>query len=253
MVFCIVGTIFKVIRNIRRTMEDTFNMKMSAETMEHTLDFIQELKTQQQEYELKPRSVSSMTSVYLPQITRDFPEFNLFEFKTKAENALMSALKAISRCDKNAEIEMASDDLIHKIAHIIDNAKASGEYPHYENIKIHQTEINKYIKVGGTCRIVFESSLEYITYTETSGVIKNGSMTQKRQTKYTTELVYVQDASKTQNASNGGVGVTCPNCGAPITSLGQKRCNYCLSAITEINMHTWSFNDFDEVRTIQYK
>ena len=34
----------------------------------------------------------------------------------------------------------------------------------------------------------------------------------------------------------------CPNCGAPVTILGQKKCEYCGSALTVINRHVWTLS-----------
>ena len=41
-------------------------------------------------------------------------------------------------------------------------------------------------------------------------------------------------------------GVTCPNCGAPITNLGAKFCEYCGAGIVELNVHVWSFENIEE-------
>ena len=46
-----------------------------------------------------PKSVSGMTRVFGPQIEEDFPDFNLNQFKNKAENMLLSALQAVDAED----------------------------------------------------------------------------------------------------------------------------------------------------------
>ena len=38
--------------------------------------------------------------------------------------------------------------------------------------------------------------------------------------------VYIQNVDMVANGSEG-LGLNCPNCGAPIKSLGQKFCEYC--------------------------
>ena len=38
------------------------------------------------------------------------------------------------------------------------------------------------------------------------------------------------------------VAYKCPNCGAPVTVLGAKVCEYCGSAVREINRYAWSFD-----------
>ena len=39
-----------------------------------------------------------------------------------------------------------------------------------------------------------------------------------------------------------GLGLTCPNCGAPIKNLGQKFCLYCGTGVVEVNARVWKFN-----------
>ena len=43
------------------------------------------------------------------------------------------------------------------------------------------------------------------------------------------------------------VGVTCPNCGAPVTRLGSKFCEYCGSGLREISVRVWSINRIAEI------
>ena len=66
-----------------------------------------------------PKSVSGMTSLCIPRITKDFPEFNWYEFKQKAENMLLSAFNAIEEEDASL-IMNASNDLRSQVALIID-------------------------------------------------------------------------------------------------------------------------------------
>ena len=37
-------------------------------------------------------------------------------------------------------------------------------------------------------------------------------------------------------------GLTCPNCGAAIESLGAKKCAYCGTPVREINVRVWAFH-----------
>ena len=40
---------------------------------------------------------------------------------------------------------------------------------------------------------------------------------------------------------------TCPNCGAPVTRLGSKFCEYCGSGLREISVRVWSINKITEI------
>ena len=41
--------------------------------------------------------------------------------------------------------------------------------------------------------------------------------------------------------------VVCPNCGAPVTRLGSKFCEYCGSGLREISVRVWSINKIAEI------
>ncbi len=92
---------------------------------------------------------------------------------------------------------------------------------------IHETGISDYRNQQGTCSIKTQTTAGYRD--------QDGTWKEKR---YNSELVYVQDVSKlppTQTA----VGVNCPNCGAPVKMLGTKYCDYCGTAIRELNIRVW--------------
>jgi len=91
---------------------------------------------------------------------------------------------------------------------------------------VHDTEISDYRNVDGSCTI----------YTQTSaGYTLEGGKYEKR---FDVQIVYVQDYLKVPQGQTG-VGLNCPNCGAPVKILGNKYCEYCGTAITEINSRVW--------------
>jgi len=203
------------------------------------------LEDQEREIEMNPKSVNAMTSVYLPRIEADFPDFNYYEFRTKAENMIKSAFESIST-ERIEVLQNASKDLRYQISNIINRNRDRERIEKFINVKIHQTEIKNYVKSGGTCKITLQSSVAYNHfYKNKSGAIIEGSDTFTVQTRYDTELIYIQDIDKVES-SDSAIGTNCPNCGAPIKGLGSKSCPYCGSGITEINIHTWVINSFEE-------
>lgn len=193
-----------------------------------------------------PKSVNSMTSIFLPTIERDFPEFNYYEFKTKAENMIKSAFNAITTEDIT-KLQNASPDLYDQIANRIQSNKANGFIENISEITIHRTEIKNYKKDAGSCIITLQSSVGYRFYKKNAqGEIVKGADNYITQTRYDTDLMYVQDITKFEKSEKMSSN-NCPNCGAPITMLGVKACPYCGSGVTVINVRTWAINKLTEV------
>lgn len=221
-------------RKIERFSLAVFGNKSLTKGLENQADLLAET----------PKSVSGMTRVFEPQIRRDFPDFNLVQFKNKVENMLVMALQAITEEDTGLLPEV-SEELRAQVENRIADNRAAGQREVYSRIKVHRTEIANYTKKDGTCVITFQSAVEHYHYKEKNGKILSGEKERKEQTKYNTELVYIQDEklAKTDNA----VGTTCPNCGAPVTKLGAMYCEYCGLAVTPINLKVWTLHRFYEV------
>ena len=191
-----------------------------------------------------PKSVSGMTRLFEPQIQRDFPDFSWEEFKHRAENMLTLALLAISD-EKPDTLSDASSEIRRQIEnHIADN-RAAGVRETFREIRIHQTEIADYRKEKGTCIITIQSAVEYYHDRIEKERPQDGKAIRKTQTKYNLELLYIQDSAVA--GVENAVGTTCPNCGAPIRSLGAMVCEYCGSAVTPVNIKVWSLHKFYEV------
>jgi len=191
-----------------------------------------------------PKSVSGMTSVCIPKITRDFPDFNWYEFKSKAENMLKTALMAISAEDISL-LEDASVDLRNQISLIIANNRDLRQKETYKDITIHKTEIRDYTKKGGNCIITLQTAVGAYHYITKAGGLVSGSEELMDQKRFNIELVYIQDIDQIGTSGNS-LSLTCSRCGAPIKTLGEKVCPYCGCAVEAINTHVWSLNKFYE-------
>lgn len=191
-----------------------------------------------------PKSVMGMTKVFLPQIEADFPEFNWAEFKQRSETMIVSVLTSIERQD-TALLEEASLELKRQTVLKIEDCIRQAVRKHYQNIKVHQTEISRYVKRDGLCIITLQSAVEYIYFTDGEGESRDRTDTRLTQARYDLELVYIQDITKFKESATG-MGVTCPRCGAPVTALGSKYCEYCGGAIEVVNTRVWSLNKMTE-------
>lgn len=205
---------------------------------------VHEARRQQDVLAETPKSVSGMTRIFGPQIARDFPEFSLEQFKNKVENSLVAALAAVSAGDAGA-LNGVSEELRRQVENQIAGNEREKIHEVYTQVKVHQTEVANYQKKNGTCVITFQSAVEHYHYKEKEGKLIWGEKERKQQTKYNTELMYIQD----ERLVDGGnaVGTTCPNCGAPIGQLGMMRCEYCGLAVTPVNLKVWNLHRYYEV------
>lgn len=198
------------------------------------------------EYAVTPKSVSAMTSLYLPKITRDFPEFSYDEMKEKAQNVLTSFLLSVNDFNPGKLTE-GNSELKNKLENTIAILKNKDQREHFDNIKIHRTEISGYTKKSGRCIITMQTSVQYYHYiTDNSGKVISGSKDVLFQSKYETDLIYIQDRALVEGNLGDAEGLNCPNCGAPITNLGSKFCEYCGTGVVTYNIHVWSFSDVRE-------
>ena len=139
-------------------------------------------------------------------------------------------------------------ELKDKLSMRIEMLKREEQREHFSDIKIHRTEIGQYRKIKGRCSVVLQSAVEYIHYLEKGGQLIKGKKDLKEQSKYNVELIYIQDRDTVENLGDSGLALNCPNCGAPLSGLGAKKCAYCDTPVVEFNIRTWNFSNVTETR-----
>lgn len=229
-----------------------FKVKRSVENFSRaafgTSDLREGFRQVEEEYAATPKSVSAMTSLYLPKIKKDFPEFQYDEMKVRAENALTSYLMAVDGMNKGA-LREGNRELCDKLEMRIEMLKGSGKREHYKSVKVHRTEISDYKKRNGRCIITFQTALQYYhTLVDENGKLLGGSDELLTQSKYNTDVIYIQDRNLVEDERDLSLGLNCPNCGAPVAGTGSKVCEYCGTPIVELNIYAWSFSNITEVR-----
>ena len=225
-------------------------VRETSRTLFGTSNITQAAKQMKQEYSTTPKSVSAMTSLLLPKIVSDFPGFQYDEMKDRTENVLTSYLRAVDGRNPSL-LQDGNTELKNQLENHIQMLSARNIQEHFDRIRIHRTEISSYRKSEGRCIITFQSALEcyhYSTDIANPSVVLEGSKEYKYQTKYNIDLIYIQDRNLVENELDHALGINCPNCGAPLSSLGAKKCEYCGTPVIEINIHAWSFSNIDEVR-----
>lgn len=204
------------------------------------------VRNMENEVAVTPKSVSSATGLYLPAITKDFPEFQYDEMKTRAENVLISYLRSVDGMNA-ALLTEGTNELKDNLNLKIQMLRRQEQKEHFQKIKVHRTEINRYQKSKGRCSIIMQSAVEYIHFVEKNGTLEKGRRDQLEQSKYNVELIYIQDRDLVENLGDSGLGLNCPNCGAPLPGLGAKKCAYCDTPVVEFNIRTWNFSGVVEV------
>lgn len=80
-----------------------------------------------------------------------------------SERVLVSALCAITTEDIYKLDREASDEVRQQVQVRIDSNEAAGFTEHFDEIRVHQTEISNYVKRDGRCVISIQSAVEYFT------------------------------------------------------------------------------------------
>lgn len=194
------------------------------------------------EYAATPKSVSGATSMYLPRIIRDFPDFHYDEMKERAENVLISYLRSIDAEDASLLTE-GTKELKDQLGMQISMLRSETAREHFESPHIHRTEIYQYRKAKGRCSVVFQTAIEYFYYREKAGTLADGSRDTRTQARYNVECMYIQDRDMVENLDDASLALNCPNCGAPLSGVGARVCAYCDTPIQEFNIRSWNFSD----------
>lgn len=206
-----------------------------------TDDPVEGIRSAKEQAALTRPSLSSMTRLMLPLIEKDFPGFSWPQMKVRAENTVRSVLAAIDGRDLSLLSQGdAGGQLLKTVSQLIDDDVRSGINEHFEQVEIHDTVISGYEKRNGLCVVRLQSGVGYDTYRTGEGTETEQDHTPHHvETRYNSELVYVQDVSKAPPEMQAS-GLHCPNCGAPVKTLGQKHCDYCGAALEEISTRVWS-------------
>lgn len=211
-----------------------------------TSNIMEAFKEQKADMSETPRSLHGMTNVYLPMIKKDFAEFDYELYRNKAKSLLRSYFTAIESKKASALAEECSITLKNHVQGIIEDLNSRNVNQIFNEIVLHDAQISRYIKDGKTVTILFEISVGYYSYTvNESGKVVFGNKDMKTQTVYEVGLVYVQNINKVDGFGSG-YGLNCPNCGAPITNLGNKFCEYCGTGVSEVNHRVWNFDSVRE-------
>jgi len=199
------------------------------------------LKRQEYAYEHTPRSLSDVSRLYLPKIHEDFPEFDLEDACSRASGVLTSYLMAIDAEDAKL-LKEGAFDLKEELRMRIAALKDAGQREQYENVQVHRAALSGYKKADGLCTITIQAAVQYrYGLFDETGKVLAGRPDDLSQERYELDLCYVQDPDKVAKGSHRSLALNCPNCGAPLTSVGALKCAYCGTPVIPVNRRAWQF------------
>lgn len=231
----IVGVIYIKVRG----MVGPANMKELVQAAKYAKN------VEQQEY-MREKNVGGITKLIEPVIIRDFGDFNKDFLFSKVEKNLRKIFTAIE--DKSIEEIKNDDDLIYMYSTIRDkikDIKDNNVNIKYDNVQFHAHAIKDYAKSDGKATLTLSSTLEYYYSNDSDKRVKKKFEGLKKQTRYTTQFVYVYDETKFKY-NQKAITISCPNCGAPLNKLGAGNCQYCGTYIKPINLKGWYMVSYKE-------
>lgn len=194
------------------------------------------LKKGLQEEAVTPKPISNVSAMYKPKLMRDFPDMSYEQFIETANSSLMSILTAIEN-QSTDNLKLVTDSLKEKIRNIISDNQNKGVVEHFDDIKIHRTAISDYKSTTETATAVFEISFQCKHFRE--GGKKEKNTDNLVQLAASVTLSYGREIA--EDSTSLTFSHNCPNCGAPIYSVGGRmmQCKYCGTGVTEDMNRSW--------------
>ena len=175
-----------------------------------------------------PCSVSGGDPLYLPQILRDFPEFNRELAVSQIETCLRDVFSGIET-GQAVEKPLYGPAVLSFVRDRIDDLAAEGNEVHFSGLCFHRTAISRYLPTGYDRTIRFQSAFEVFRS-------ENGGPARKQQEKYQLDYTYTL---REDGGAAAQVSLRCPHCGAPVSKIGEKICPYCGNGVVSPLSQTW--------------
>ena len=156
----------------------------------------------------QPRSLSSLESLLLPQVLRDFPDYNsaLIAERVKRD---ASAYYRSSLLGHPAFTDGVTKPFLQSFAAALPTGVKG-------DIRVHRVALHGYDAAGQDRILTYQAAVQYTD--------RDGTVRQRR-------LVLKYIAAFSNDPANELKTYNCPNCGAPIPIIGNKACRYCGTAL----------------------
>lgn len=215
-VFAVIGIAGRGIRAAKNRIKNELFGGITLRDIKYAIDAAREAEDNPQ-----PRSVFGATSIYLPRITKDFPNFSnseaIAELKIFISEYLAVRYEGLedfkeSRTDKSLAGAVRREPGEHTVS----------------GVTVHNTAISMYVKTGETATVTYQIAVGY-----------------KLDGKPLEERYKVDYSIRLKTMPNGRKALVCERCGAPIKSVTQTVCEYCGCAIAYDDRMHWQIISVD--------
>ncbi|MBR5713335.1 MAG: zinc ribbon domain-containing protein [Clostridia bacterium] len=182
---------------------------------------INQIKLAQVKEATVPKSLSAVEKFVMPQLLNDFPEFNI----AAAIDRVKSDAALFYRSAIENKVLFSDNTTTALLENLILPKDVKG------NIIIHKAALSAYNKLGHDRILTYQASAEYMDTSDT-----------RNQKRLILKYIAASDDDFSQNIHT----FTCPNCGAPVPTIGDKVCKYCGIALQTSTSLGWYLMDIRE-------
>ena len=164
----------------------------------------------------EPKTVFGATSIYLPQVLKDFPDFHNNDAIAAVKTLIYEYLAIRYEGKQRFTQSVVSDVLIAMIDQTAGHT-VSGE-------TVHKVAMSDYVKTRECATITYQASVGY--------TLDGTPVEERYAVEYTMSL---RDEYGEKKA------LVCPRCGGAYTSTSQTSCAYCGAGIVRDTIKSWRF------------
>ena len=165
---------------------------------------------------VEQKTVFGATSIYLPLVRRDFPDFHNSDAVAAVKTLVCEFLAIRYEGRQSFEKSIVSEGLIAMID------RQPGHTVNDESV--HQVAMSNYVKSLECATITYQASVGYL--------LDGNRVEERYAVEYTMSL---RDEYGEKKA------LICPRCGGAYTSTSQKYCAFCGSGIVRDTVKSWRF------------
>ncbi len=177
-------------------------------------------KAREAEINPEPRTVFGATSIYLPRITADFPDYHNEEAITAVKKLIFEYL-AIRYEGQESFSDSNTDPGLERMVDRSPGHTITDE-------KVHAAAISDYRKTNEYATVTYQASVGYR--------LDAKPVEERYAVKYTLKLTENDVAAKL---------LVCPRCGGTFGSTAEKECPFCGSPVIRDTVLSWRFTSIE--------